>query len=58
MLFRSRQAVATVAEGGTPPGVKPSYYTLTTGLDVLPRGADWRAALAPDLTREKILQTV
>ncbi len=52
-----RQAIKTVEEGGTPPGVRPSYYTLTTGLDVLPRDADWRAILAPDMT-EKILQTV
>jgi outer membrane receptor protein involved in Fe transport len=36
----------------------PTYYTLTTGLDVLPRDADWRAAIAPDITQEKILQTV
>ena len=52
------QAVKTVADGGTPPGVAPTYYTLTTGLDVLPRDADWRAALAPDMTQDKILQTV
>jgi phthalate 4,5-dioxygenase oxygenase subunit len=52
------QAVKTVADGGAPPGVAPSYYTLTTGLDVLPKDADWRAALAPDLTADKILQTV
>ena len=52
------QAVKTVEEGGTPPGVKPSYYTLTTGLEVLPRDADWRAVIAPDITAERILQTV
>ena len=53
-----RQAIKTVEEGGTPAGVGPSYYGLTTALEVLPREADWRAALAPDMTREKILQTV
>jgi hypothetical protein len=52
------QAVKTVADGGTPPGIAPTYYTLTTGLDVLPKGADWRAALAPAITKERILQTV
>jgi hypothetical protein len=52
------RAVKTAADGGIPPGVAPAYYTLTTGLDVLPKDADWRAALAPDMTPEKILQTV
>jgi len=53
-----RQAVKTVEEGGTPAGVGPSYYRLCGALDVLPRDADWRRILAPDITREKILQTV
>jgi len=53
-----RQAVKTVEEGGTPAGVGPSYYNLRAALEVLPRDADWRAILAPDITREKILQTV
>jgi len=53
-----RQAVKTVEEGRTPAGVGPSYYTLRAALEVLPRDADWRAILAPDITREKILQTV
>jgi len=52
------QAIRTVADGGTPPGVAPTYYTLTTGLEILPRDADWRAILAPDMTQDKILQTV
>ncbi len=52
------RAVKTVADGGTPPGVAPSYYTLTTHLDVLPKDADWRAAVAPEITGERILQTV
>src|SRR5205814_5222459 len=51
------QAIKTAADGGNPPGVAPTYYTLTTGLDVLPRDADWRSILAPDMTAEKILQT-
>jgi hypothetical protein len=53
-----RQAVKTVEEGGTPAGVGPSYYPLRAALEVLPRDADWRRILAPDITREKILQTV
>jgi hypothetical protein len=53
-----RQAVKTVADGGTPAGAKPSYYNLCAALEVLPRDADWRAILAPDITGEKILQTV
>jgi phenylpropionate dioxygenase-like ring-hydroxylating dioxygenase large terminal subunit len=53
-----RQAVITVQEGGTPAGVRPSYYTLRAALEVLPRDVDWREILAPDITPEKILQTV
>jgi hypothetical protein len=52
------QAVKTVQQGGPPAGVRPSYYTLRAALEVLPRDTDWRAMLAPDLTPEKILQTV
>jgi hypothetical protein len=50
--------VKTVEEGGTPAGLAPSYYPLRAALEVLPRDADWRRSLAPDITREKILQTV
>jgi phthalate 4,5-dioxygenase oxygenase subunit len=53
-----RQAVMTVQEGGTPAGVRPSYYTLRAALEVLPGDVDWREILAPDITPEKILQTV
>ena len=53
-----RQAVKTVEEGGTPSGVGPSYYSLHAALKVLPRDADWRKILAPDITREQILETV
>jgi phthalate 4,5-dioxygenase len=53
-----RQAVKTVEEGGTPAGLAPSYYPLRAALEVIPRDADWRRILAPDITREKILQTV
>jgi hypothetical protein len=53
-----RQAVKTVEQGDTPAGLGPSYYPLRAALEVLPRDADWRRILAPDITREKILQTV
>jgi hypothetical protein len=53
-----REAINTARAGGTPAGVAPSYYDLYCSLKVLPRDADWRAILAPDITQEKILQTV
>jgi hypothetical protein len=53
-----RQAVKTVEEGGNPAGLTPSYYSLRAALEVLPREVDWRQVLAPDITGEKILQTV
>src|SRR5439155_17808068 len=53
-----REAVKTVQEGGTPAGVRPSYYTLRAALEVLPRDADWRRILAPDVMREQILETL
>ena len=53
-----RQAVKTVEAGGVPYGTGNSYYTLRAGEEVLPRDADWHRIMAPDITREKILQTV
>jgi phthalate 4,5-dioxygenase oxygenase subunit len=53
-----RDAVNTVRAGGTPAGVAPSYYDLYCALQVLPREADWRQMLAPNISPEKILQTV
>jgi len=53
-----RQAVKTVEAGGVPDGVRPSYYSLQAGEEVLPRSADWHRIMAPDITPEKILQTV
>jgi phthalate 4,5-dioxygenase oxygenase subunit len=52
------QAAKTVEAGGTPAGVRPSYYDLCAELQVLPREADWRPILAPDITADKILQTM
>jgi len=53
-----KRAIETAQAGGIPPGVKPSYYALRAAEGVLPRDADWRAALIPDLTPADILQTV
>jgi phthalate 4,5-dioxygenase oxygenase subunit len=53
-----RQAVKTVQQGGDPPGLGPSYYDLTCELEVLLKGADWRRLLAPEITGERILETV
>ena len=44
--------------GGTPDGTGTSYYTLRAHEAVLPRTADWRAELTPEMKREAILQTV
>lgn len=39
------QAAAAVADGGTPPGVAPTYYNARAIEGILPKGADWRAEL-------------
>ena len=53
-----REAVREVAAGNRPYGAGTSYYTLRAGEAVLPRDADWRQELAPDLTADKVLATV
>jgi len=53
-----RQAVKTVEAGGTPDGTGTSYYAIRAGEEVLARDADWHEIMAPDITKEKILQTV
>jgi len=52
------QAVRTVETGGNPDGTGTSYYHIRAGEEVLPNDADWHAVLAPDITQDKILQTV
>ena len=42
-------AVRTVQAGGDPPGLGSSYYSLRAIEQVLPRDADWRAELGPQL---------
>jgi hypothetical protein len=51
-------AVKTVQEGGTPRGINATYYSLRASEGVLPRDADWRERLAPELPLTDILQTV
>ena len=53
-----RQAVRTAEAGGAPDGSGSSYYALRAHEAVLPRDADWRREMTPDMKREAILQTV
>ena len=53
-----REAVRAVQAGDSPAGTGTSYYTVKAGEDVFRRDADWHSALAPDITRDRILQTV
>ena len=41
------QAVKTVQDGGTPPGLDESYYTVRAMHDIVPQDVDWREALLP-----------
>ena len=50
------EAVKTVAEGGTPRGIEPTYTALAAAEAVLPRGTDWRDADLP--AGSQIAQTV
>lgn len=51
-------AIKTVRDGGAPRGVNPTYYTLRAAEGVLPRDADWREILTPEMSTAEILQTV
>ena len=51
-------AVKTVEAGGTPAGVAPTYYPLRASEGVIPRDADWRELLTPEMATTEILQTV
>jgi len=53
-----RQAVKAVEGGNLPGGVRPSYYALRAREEILPRDADWRAIMTPDMESRDILQTV
>ncbi len=51
-------AVKTVQEGGNPRGIAPTYYALRATEGVVPREADWRDLLTPDMSRAAILESV
>jgi phthalate 4,5-dioxygenase oxygenase subunit len=53
-----QQAVKTVQEGGTPRGIKPTYYAIRATEGVVPREANWRDILTPEMATTEILQTV
>jgi len=53
-----RQAIQTAEAGGQPYGTGASYYEVRAGEEVLPREADWHRIMAPDITEDRILQTV
>jgi phenylpropionate dioxygenase-like ring-hydroxylating dioxygenase large terminal subunit len=52
-----REAVKTVEAGGTPRGIKPSYYALRAAEGVVARTANWRDVLTPDMAGVE-MQTV
>ena len=39
------EAINTVADGGDPPGVAPTYYIIRSAQDTIPYDTDWREAL-------------
>ena len=52
------EAVKTAKDGRAPRGVAPTYYTLRASEGVIPRDADWRELLTPEMAGTEILQTV
>jgi phthalate 4,5-dioxygenase len=52
-----REAVRTVADGGSPAGTGTSYYVLRAQEAVLPGVANWRRELTPEI-ETMVLQTV
>jgi phenylpropionate dioxygenase-like ring-hydroxylating dioxygenase large terminal subunit len=53
-----RQAIKTAEAGGSPAGTGSSYYRLQAHEEVLPRDADWRAEMTPEMADGIILETV
>jgi len=52
------EAVKAVRDGKTPRGVDGTYYALRAAEGVLPRDADWREVLTPEMSATRIEQTV
>lgn len=48
------RAVKMVQEGGEPPGLQPSYYTIRAVERELPGDADWRELLLPQLALAEV----
>jgi len=53
-----REAVKAVEAGTTPAGLGTTYYALRAHEAVLPRDADWRREMTPEMQKDAILQTV
>ena len=53
-----REAVKAVETGVTPAGLGTTYYALRAHEAVLPREADWRHEMTPEMQKDAILQTV
>jgi phenylpropionate dioxygenase-like ring-hydroxylating dioxygenase large terminal subunit len=53
-----REALRTVETGGTPAGLGTTYYMLRAHEAVLPRNADWRREMTPEMAADAIVQTV
>ena len=51
-------AIKEVQAGRAPRGINPTYYRLGAAEGVVPRDADWRQILTPDMATSDILQTV
>jgi hypothetical protein len=43
------QAIRTHQDGGMPPGVEGSYYTVRATEGSLPNDVDWKEALLPEM---------
>jgi len=52
------KAIRTVEAGGAPSGTGTSYYPLLAHEEVLPRDADWRAEMTPEMADGIILESV
>ena len=53
-----REAVKAVENGSTPAGLGTTYYALRAHEAVLPRDADWRTEMTPEMQKDAIVQTV
>ena len=47
-------AISTVQDGGMPPGVNSSYYTIRATEKFVPEGVDWREAIMPRMSTTSV----